>query len=51
MKGTDVNNEELAAYIKRIYYVLLSRGINGCYVYAVNQNMQKYLKEVVKVSQ
>ncbi|MEI5914113.1 DNA/RNA helicase domain-containing protein [Bacillus cereus group sp. Bce005] len=51
IKGTDLNNEELTSYIKRIYYVLLSRGINGCYVYAVNQNMQKYLKEVVKVSQ
>ncbi|PEQ32286.1 DUF2075 domain-containing protein [Bacillus thuringiensis] len=50
IKGTDLNNEELAAYIKRIYYVLLSRGINGCYVYAVNQNMQRYLKEMVKVS-
>lgn len=51
IKGTDLNNEELTAYIKRIYYVLLSRGINGCYVYAVNQNMQRYLKEIVKVSQ
>ena len=51
IKGTDLNNEELTSYIKRIYYVLLSRGINGCYVYAVNQNMQRYLKEIVKVSQ
>ncbi|PEQ32289.1 hypothetical protein CN471_19890 [Bacillus thuringiensis] len=51
IKGTDLNNEELTSYIKSIYYVLLSRGINGCYVYAVNQNMQRYLKEIVKVSQ
>ncbi|MEK5115206.1 DUF2075 domain-containing protein [Bacillus sp. FSL R5-0677] len=51
IKGTDLNNVELTSYIKRIYYVLLSRGINGCYVYAVNQNMQRYLKEIVKVSQ
>ncbi|MEC2439150.1 DUF2075 domain-containing protein [Bacillus cereus] len=51
IKGTDINNEELTSYIKRIYYVLLSRGINGCYVYAVNQNMQRYLKEIAKVSQ
>lgn len=50
IKGTDLNNEELTSYIKRIYYVLLSRGINGCYVYAVNQNMQRYLKEIVKIS-
>ncbi|HFK1549674.1 TPA: DNA/RNA helicase domain-containing protein [Bacillus albus] len=51
IKGTDLNNVELTSYIKRIYYVLLSRGINGCYVYAVNQNMQRYLKQIVKVSQ
>lgn len=51
IKGTDLNNEELTSYIKRIYYVLLSRGINGCYVYAVNQNMHRYLKEVVRISQ
>lgn len=51
IKGTDVNNEELKTYIKHIYYVLLSRGINGCYVYATHPNMQKYLQEVVKLSQ
>ncbi|MBT2663083.1 DUF2075 domain-containing protein [Bacillus sp. ISL-45] len=51
IKGTDMNNEELKSYIKRIYYVLLSRGINGCYVYATNPNMQKYLREVVRNTQ
>ncbi|MCJ7989319.1 DUF2075 domain-containing protein [Priestia sp. OVS21] len=51
IKGTDLNNEELASYIKRIYYVLLTRGINGCYVYATNPNMQTYLKEIVRISQ
>ncbi|MDM5309697.1 DUF2075 domain-containing protein [Peribacillus frigoritolerans] len=51
IKGTDLNNEELKSYIKRIYYVLLSRGINGCFVYATNSNMQKYLKVIVKISQ
>ncbi|KLK99934.1 hypothetical protein XJ18_08365 [Bacillus pumilus] len=50
IKGTDLNNEELKAYIKRIYYVLMSRGINGCYVYATNPNMQTYLKEIFKIS-
>ncbi|SCC53714.1 Protein of unknown function [Bacillus wiedmannii] len=50
IKGTDLNNEELASYIKRIYYVLLSRGINVCYIYAVNQRMQRYLKELVKIN-
>lgn len=51
IKGTDMNNEELKFYIKRIYYVLLSREINGCYVFASNPNMQRYLKEFVKISQ
>lgn len=51
IKGTDLNNEELKSYIKRIYYVLLSRGINGCYVFATNRNMQKYLQEIVRLSQ
>lgn len=51
IKGTDENNEELKSYIQKIYYVLLSRGINGCYVYATNSNMQKYLKELLKISQ
>nr|WP_309543461.1 DNA/RNA helicase domain-containing protein [Cytobacillus firmus] len=51
IKGTDINNEELKSYIKRIYYVLLSRGINGCYVFATNPNMQKYLNEIVRISQ
>lgn len=34
-----------------IYYLLLSRGINGCYVFATNPNMHKYLQEVVRKSQ
>ncbi len=43
-------NEELKSYIKRIYYELLSRGIKGCYVFASNPNMQRYLKKIVKIS-
>lgn len=50
IKGTDKENEELKSYIKRIYYVLLSRGINGCYVFAMNPNMQKYMSEIVRIS-
>ena len=33
--------------IKNTYRVLLSRGIKGCYVYAYNKNMQKYLKKFI----
>nr|WP_250886833.1 DNA/RNA helicase domain-containing protein [Bacillus sp. SM2101] len=51
IKGTDSKNEELQSYIKRIYYVLLSRGINGCFVFATNPNMQRYLQEILRISQ
>ena len=33
-------------YIINSYKVMMSRGIRGCYVYACNENLQKYLKEV-----
>ena len=35
--------EELDRYIKNIYYVLLTRGIMGTHVYAVNPVMRDYL--------
>jgi len=35
--------EELDQYIKNIYYVLLTRGILGTHVYAVNPEMRAYL--------
>ena len=35
--------EELDRYIKNIYYVLLTRGILGTHVYAVNPKMRQYL--------
>lgn len=38
--------EELERYIQNIYYVLMSRGIRGTYVYAWNDNMKKYLESL-----
>lgn len=39
--------EEIAdTLIRNTYRVLLTRGIKGCYVYAVDKNLQKYLKKV-----
>ena len=35
--------EELDRYVKNIYYVLLTRGILGTHVYAVNPKMRQYL--------
>lgn len=36
--------EELAQYIKNIYYVLLTRGIYGTHVYVANPNLRDYLR-------
>lgn len=41
------DEEELERYVKNIYRVLLTRGIRGTYVYAVDKNMRKYLKEFI----
>ncbi len=36
---------ELERYIINIYKTLLTRGINGTYVYVVDENLRKYFKE------
>jgi DUF2075 family protein len=39
--------EELEGYIKNIYKTLLTRGIKGTFVYAVDNNLNKYLKDKI----
>lgn len=39
------SQEELDQYIKNIYYVLLTRGIMGTHIYAVNPSMRNYLSK------
>ena len=34
-------------FIINSYKVIMSRGIKGCYVYACNPNMQKYLEQFI----
>ena len=41
------NLSELTEYILNIYYVLLSRGIDGCAVYFEDKNVEKLVKERV----
>lgn len=43
--GTD--EKILKELIINTYTTILARGIKGCYVYACNKNMQKYLKEYI----
>lgn len=48
IKGTDKNNVELMEYIKRIYYVLLTRGMRGTYLYFKDKNTENYFIEEFK---
>ena len=41
--------EELKVYIENIYYVLMTRGINGTYVYVCNPGLRKYFSDCMEV--
>ena len=41
--------DELLEYIKDIYYVLLSRGIKGTYVYVCNDELREYMENYIDV--
>ena len=41
--------EELTQYIKNIYYVLMTRGIKGTYLYVCDDGLKTYLKKYVDV--
>ncbi len=42
-------DSELLDYIKDIYYVLLSRGIKGTYIYACNNELREYLEKYINI--
>mgnify|MGYP003489117489 CR=1 FL=1 len=44
-KGMKTQADRLSAYVKRIYKVLMSRGMKGCYVYSRDEKLREYLKE------
>lgn len=39
--------EELLEYIQHIYYVLMTRGIRGTYLYVCDQNLREYISQYV----
>lgn len=41
--------KELELYIKNIYYVLMSRGIKGTYLYICNQELKEYMSRYIDV--
>lgn len=46
-----VSDEMLKQYIINSYKVMMTRGIRGCYIYACNPRMQKYLKRFIECAQ
>jgi len=46
---TDIN--DLKSYIVNIYKTVLYRGIKGVYIYACNNNLKKYLRKHLNISQ
>ncbi|MDZ5470402.1 DNA/RNA helicase domain-containing protein [Bacillus sp. 31A1R] len=45
INGTDVNNERLTEYIKKVYYILLTRGIYGTAAYFENPQVKEYFQK------
>jgi len=43
------SKEELLEYIKHIYYVLMTRGIKGTYLYICDDNLRKYVSSIIGV--
>ncbi len=41
--------DELSEYIKNVYYVLLTRGIKGTYLYVCDEALKEYLSKYVEV--
>ena len=41
--------EELKEYIQHIYYVLMTRGIRGIYLYVCDSNLRNYISQYVDV--
>jgi DUF2075 family protein len=41
--------DELFTYIRNIYYVLMTRGIKGTYLYICDEDLRNYLQQYVDV--
>ena len=42
------NYDQLLEYIKHIYYVLMTRGIKGTYLYVCDDELREYLKDYIE---
>lgn len=43
----DMNDEELLTYIKNIYRILMTRGMNGTYIYVFDKELRKYMEKYI----
>jgi DUF2075 family protein len=41
------NKDNFDKYVKNIYHVLMSRGMNGCYVYFCDKEVEEYFKRKI----
>lgn len=48
IKNEDPDDSQLLEYIKNNYYILLSRGMDGCRVYFTNKKLEAYFKSKMK---
>ena len=48
-KGLKNKPDQLTAYIKNIYKVLMSRGMKGCYVFCRDPNLQRYFEQRIRL--
>ncbi|MEJ9255710.1 DNA/RNA helicase domain-containing protein [Bacillus wiedmannii] len=48
INGTDENNKRLTEYIKKVYYILLTRGIHGTAVFFENPKVREYFLKKIK---
>ena len=48
IKNEDPDDSQLLEYIKNNYYILLSRGMDGCRVYFTNKKLEAYFKSEMK---
>ena len=42
-------DDEIKMFILNAYKVMMTRGINGCYIYACNKNLREYLKKFIDI--
>lgn len=45
------NNDTLIEYIRNVYYVLMTRGIKGTYLYICDDELRNYFKKYVEVEE